>query len=85
MDELAAEEGFGTHKLSCFKYRHLGEDVHRAIQPIRLPEGDLKKNCIHLNLENFNVREIGDLKDFVNRRLEVTLNEAPVVENEYAL
>ena len=73
LDELAEEEGFGTHKLLCFKYRHLGEDVHRALQPVRLPEGDLKKNYINLDFNNFNVKEKGDLKDFVDRRLEVTL------------
>ena len=53
MDELAAEEGFGTHKLSCFKYRHLGENVHRAIQPVRTEDGELKRNFINLNFENF--------------------------------
>lgn len=74
LDELADEEGFGTHKLLCFKYRHLGEDVHRALQPVRLPEGDLKKNYINLDFNNFNVKEKGDLKDFVDRRLEVTLD-----------
>lgn len=74
LDELADEEGFGTHKLLCFKYRHLGENVHRALQPVRLPEGELKKNYINLDFKNFNVKELGDLKDFVDRRLEVTLD-----------
>ena len=82
---LADEEGFGTHKLSCFKYRHLGENVHRAIQPVRLAEGDLKKNYIHLDLQNFDVREVGDLQDFIDHRLDATFDEAPVVEDEFAL
>jgi replicative DNA helicase len=65
MDELAEEEGFGTHKLSCFKYRHLGKNVHRAIQPVRLPDGSLKRNFINLSIENFNVTEVGDLQDMI--------------------
>lgn len=73
MDELAEEEGFGTHKLTCFKYRHLGENVHRAIQPVRMPDGDLKRNFINLNIENFLVTEVGDLQDMVDAQIHAEL------------
>ncbi len=75
LDELAAEPGFGTHKLTCFKYRHLGENVHRAIQPVRMPTGDLKRNYINLNFENFNITEVGDLQDMVDAQVDVNLEE----------
>jgi replicative DNA helicase len=73
MDELAAEEGFGTHKLTCFKYRHLGDNVHRAIQPVRVEDGELKKNYINLNFDNFMITECGDLNDFVESTTSATL------------
>jgi replicative DNA helicase len=73
LDELAVEEGFGTHRLTCFKYRHLGSDIHRAIQPVRMPNGDLKRNFINLNFDNFNISEVGDLQDMVNAQVEVEL------------
>ena len=75
LDELASEEGFGTHRLTCFKYRHLGQDVHRAIQPVRMPNGDLKRNFINLNFENFNISEVGDLQDMVDSEVNVGLEE----------
>lgn len=73
LDEIAAEEGFGTHKLTCFKNRHLGENIHRAIQPVRMPNGDLKRNYINLNFENFNITEVGDLQDLVDSQVSVEL------------
>jgi replicative DNA helicase len=73
MDELAEEEGYGTHKLTCFKYRHLGENVHRALQPVRLATGDLKRNFINLNFENFMITEIGDLQDMVDAQVDADL------------
>ena len=75
MDELAEEEGFGTHKLTCFKYRHLGENVHRAMQPIRLASGDLKRNYINLNFENFMITEKGDLQDMIDSQVDADLEE----------
>ena len=77
MDELAEEEGFGTHKLTCFKYRHLGENVHRAMQPVRLANGDLKKNYINLNFENFLITEVGDLQDMVDSQVDAGLETEP--------
>ena len=79
LDELAEQEGFGTHRLTCFKYRHLGENVHRAIQPVRLPNGDLKRNFINLNFENFNIIEVGDLQDMVDSQVDVDLVEEPTI------
>lgn len=73
-DELAEEEGFGTHKLSWFKCRHLGEDVHRAVVPVRMHDGELKRNCINLEIENFAVTEIGDLQDMVDAQTAAELN-----------
>ena len=66
MDEIQSEpEGFGTHKLICLKYRWLGENVHRAVQPIEMPDGTKRKNYINLHMENFNLEERGDLQDLV--------------------
>ena len=73
LDEIADEEGFGTHKLTCFKYRHLGEDVHRAIQPVRTANGDLKRNFINLSFDNFAFTEVGDLQDMVDSQLSADL------------
>jgi replicative DNA helicase len=67
MDEIQSEpEGFGTHKLLCLKYRWLGEDVHRAIQPVEMPDGSKRKNYINLHMENFSIEEKGDLHDLVD-------------------
>jgi replicative DNA helicase len=73
IDELAEEEGFGSHKLTCFKYRHLGENVHRATQNVRMPSGDLKKNFINLDIKNFNITEVGDLQDMVDSQVSAEL------------
>lgn len=67
MDEIQSEpEGFGTHKLICLKYRWLGKDVHRALQPVEMPDGSKRKNYINLHMENFALEERGDLQDLVN-------------------
>lgn len=67
MDEIQSEaEGFGTHKFICLKYRWLGENVHRALQPIEMPDGTKRKNYINLHMENFNIEERGDLQDCVS-------------------
>tara|TARA_R110000824_G_scaffold86593_4_gene214160 strand:+ start:1548 stop:3044 length:1497 start_codon:yes stop_codon:yes gene_type:complete len=79
LDELAVEEGFGTHRLTCFKYRHLGSDIHRAIQPVRMPNGDLKRNFINLNFDNFDISEVGDLQDMVNSQVEVELRDGDLL------
>ena len=57
MDEIQSEpENFGTHKLICLKYRWLGKDVHRALQPVEMPDGSKRKNYINLHMENFSTR-----------------------------
>jgi replicative DNA helicase len=67
MDEIQSEpEGFGTHKLICLKYRWLGKDVHRALQPVEMPDGSKRKNYINLHMENFSLEERGDLQDLVD-------------------
>lgn len=67
MDEIQSEpEDFGTHKLICLKYRWLGKDVHRALQPVEMPDGSKRKNYINLHMENFNLEEKGDLQDLVD-------------------
>ena len=73
LDELAESEEFGTHRFTCFKYRHLGKNVHRAIQPVRLPNGDLKRNYINLTFDNFNITENGDLQDMIDSQVAVEL------------
>ena len=64
------EEGvqFGTHKLVSLKYRHLGKDALRAINPVAMPDGSNRPNFINLNIANFRVEEVGDLQDWVNAR-----------------
>ena len=52
--------------LEPIKYRWLGKDVHRALQPIEMPDGGKRKNYINLNLENFAIEERGDLQDMVS-------------------
>lgn len=65
-EELAESPNFGTHKLTCFKHRHLGADYMRAIQPVRLADDiTLVRNSIFLNFDNFNITEAGDMVDFV--------------------
>lgn len=67
LDEQENEpESFGTHKLICLKYRHLGENAIRAIDPVELPEGGKKNNYIHLEMKNFNLTEKGDLVDMLD-------------------
>jgi replicative DNA helicase len=67
MDEIQSEpEDFGTHKLISLKYRWLGKDVHRALQPVEMPDGTKRNNYINLHMENFSIEEKGDLQDLVD-------------------
>jgi len=67
LDELAEEpEHFGTHKLICFKHRHLGKDALRALNEVEMPDGSKKKNYINLEIKNFNIKDVGDLQDMVD-------------------
>jgi len=65
-DELQNEKGFGTHKFINVKARHLGKDIAGAINPVKLPDGTLKKNFINLEIANFCVTEKGDYRDIVD-------------------
>lgn len=65
-DEVQNEKGFGTHKLICVKARHLGKDVFGAINPIKMPDGSMKKNFFNLDFSNFAITEKGDLRDLVD-------------------
>lgn len=58
---------FGSHKLIFVKNRFLGSDVAGAVELVRMPDGDLKKNFINLQFENFDIKERGDLRDIVNQ------------------
>jgi len=70
LDETANEPNFGTHKLINVKSRHLGSEYMRAINPVRMPDGSLRKNAINLQMDGFNVEERGDMVDLV-RALDV--------------
>ena len=77
---MEEEPAFGTHKLKCVKFRHLGEDFAGAIHPVRLPEelgGGLQQNYIHLDINNFAFTEKGDLRDMVRY-----LNEEPQIRQD---
>lgn len=74
IDELTEEEGFGTHKLSWFKHRHLGELRNRAREPVNMPSGDTKRNCVNLNIDNFAVTEVGDMQDLADAQMSADLN-----------
>ena len=80
-DEIADSPNFGTHKLTCFKHRHLGSEYLRAIQPVRLADDiTLVKNSIFLDFDNFNITESGDMIDLVATQMaeaNVALNDSP--------
>ncbi len=65
VDELENDMGFGSHKLINLKARHLGDDIYGAIEPVKMPDGTLKKNFVNLNFDNFGITEVGDLRDLV--------------------
>jgi len=65
-DEIEMAADFGTHALIPVKTRHLGQDVHRAINKVRMPDDQLRNNCIFLDINSFAVQEKGDLQDLVN-------------------
>jgi len=80
IDELVSEPNFGTHKFINLKPRNMGKEAERAntLVKIRTSKGEelLVKNCIHLNIDGFNVDEIGDTVDLVNS-LDVKRNLDP--------
>ena len=79
IDELAEDpEGFGTHKLICFKNRHLGVEAERALNEVEMPDGSKKKNYINLDVTNFNISDKGDLVDMVNH---LSFNDVRTLED----
>ena len=80
-DEMSETPNFGTHKLTCFKHRHLGSNYRRALDSVRLSDDiTLVKNSIYLNFDNFNITEVGDTVDLVATQLaegDVALNNSP--------
>lgn len=63
--EITEDANFGTHKLTNIKARHLGQDPMGEIEPVRMPDGTLKRNYLNLDFNNFNITERGDLRDLV--------------------
>jgi hypothetical protein len=79
-EEIQAEGAtFGTHVLSCFKHRHLGRNVHRALNLVELEDGSKRRNHINLDMANFSIREVGDLQDQVS---DLGLNAIPEEDGE---
>ena len=68
---------FGSHRLTCLKHRHLGEDVVRALSLVEMPDGSKIKNAINLDIANFNIQDKGDMKDLSDNMslTDVSLNE----------
>lgn len=71
-DEIEMSPDFGTHVLIPVKTRHLGKDVHRAINKVRMQNGQLRNNCIFLDVSSFSVEEKGDLKDLIDSMSELS-------------
>jgi len=40
--------------------------VFSAINPVKMPDGSLKKNFVNLDFNNFAITEKGDLRDIVD-------------------
>lgn len=60
-EELALEAGCGNYKFMFRKARHLGRDREAHLNPVRMPDGSLRDNCIFLEGKNFLWKEVGDL------------------------
>lgn len=65
IDERAeTEDKWGTHVLIPLKRRHLGEDVKRALELVKIEGKAPMYNRFFLKFDNFKVEEMGDLVDF---------------------
>ncbi len=75
-DEHNSEHPFyekATHRLTNIKPRFLGEDEQRAKKDVLMPAIDdsgnvvgnasRQRNCVLLRIDNFGVKEVGDLRD----------------------
>lgn len=66
MEELADYPKHGECNLINVKKRHLGEDYESALTPVRMPDGSLRPNYIHIKSRGFCFDEMGDLASAVN-------------------
>ena len=83
-EEIVSNNEFGTHRIVCLKYRHLGEMPDRATSLVRMDDGSLAPNAMYYNFNNFHITEVGDLQDLVDRDVATVdlisneeLNEVP--------
>lgn len=60
-EELSIYAGMGNYMLNFTKARHLGRDRDAHNNPVRMPDGSFRKNCIFLEGKNFLWKEMGDL------------------------
>ena len=84
LDTLASEGNqYGNCVLVPLKYRHLGENIDAALNPVRMPDGSYRQNYIHFDINNFRVREVTDLATMVHRlgQLEID-NQQTETESE---
>lgn len=66
LDELAEEnQQFGNCVLKNVKRRDLGKGFKEALTPVRMPDGSLRDNHIHLNQDSFFWEEKGTLTESV--------------------
>lgn len=67
LEEMAMERNLGNAKMFCIKHRHLGIDYQAALNPVRMRDGSLRSNFIHMETSSFNFRECGDLSTTFDR------------------
>ncbi len=61
-DELASEnQMYGNCVLANVKRRDLGKGFKEALAPVRMPDGSLKDNHLHMNQDSFYWECLGDL------------------------
>jgi hypothetical protein len=75
-EELAIEAGVGNYKLIFNKARHLGRDREAHVNPVRMPDGSFRKNCIFLEGKNFLWKEMGDLTTLKDKMGVAALEDA---------
>lgn len=80
LDEIAEHgDKFGTHRLTCTKHRHLGEDIRGALEPIKYQDR-LERNFVNFEFKNFAITEKGDLRDIVEaQKIKAELEQSPQV------
>jgi hypothetical protein len=56
----------------------------RAINPVRMADGSLRKNAINLQMDGFNVEERGDMVDLVRAlNVDEDLDDADNVADDF--